>query len=588
MWLDTFRALGENKQSLACILLKDRIPLALNGSRLASSLIERASGLLAARLPVRLAEGEKRRLVFLLPNATQSVGRFLAVSLLLADFVHRHGIGVARQEQGKLIRGDLLLVTQHIRDCVKLLRGVAIKYATQELPLTKFWPIEVVSQYSPPAKGTPRVFIANPGWSSVIGERRAFGSVVIDVSHPRTAAHLDKLLAQPSIAASPVQIIIIPPCEQSKLDGFRDPGRQSCLAWAWDPAALEALEGVVGRGVSVLKPPPAQRHLWVCEDEEADELLSELHGLLVGAMRAGGGRVPSPVLETWAVYHRLRQLAVPLLQLEEERRKTYRTVTLKERLESIEESQPGGSAGLGSYLESRWPRIVRTLQEAYDLFLKRKEPAKFYTLASAVEEQLTSGGSPVRPLRIVAATGHEASMVAALLGEIVTGWVEALQSGAVTVSTAREEPRLVAEGLAQETALLGFRTSETRYLDVYPTRPVHVVCYPYEVDIDEAIQNRVHSSIEQLQEDGSRVTVLRSLHLPEPKRLAGANGASGVTSAAPRTMRADVRRRGSIPSKKAVTRQIHGADSVEPLDIEKIAGLTWWDEIVAAALPRTG
>jgi hypothetical protein len=459
MWLDTFRSLGENEQSLACVLLKDRIPLALNGSRLASSLIERASGLLATRLPVRLAENEKRRLVFLLPNATQSLGRFLAVSLLLADFVHRRGIGVARQEQGELIRGDLLLVTQHIGDCVKLLRSVAIKYGSQELPLTNFWPIEVMSQYSPPANGIPRVFIANPGWSSAIGERRAFGSVVLDVSHPRTADHLDKLLAQPSIAAAPVQIIIIPPCEKNRLDAFQDPTRHSCLAWAWDPAALDALEEVVGRGASVQKLPPSQRHLWVCEDEEVDELLSELHSLLVGAMRAGGGRVPSSVIEAWAVYHRLRQLAVPLVQLEEERRKTYRTVTLKARLESIDQSQPTASAGLGSYLESRWPKIVQTLQAAYDLFLKRKEPTKFYTLASAVEEHLKAGRSTTRPFRIVAPSAHEASMLAALLGEIITGWGEALQSGAITISTAREEPRLVAEGLAQETALLGFRTS---------------------------------------------------------------------------------------------------------------------------------
>jgi hypothetical protein len=582
MWLDTFRSLGENEQSLACVLLKDRIPLALNGSRLASSLLERASGLLAARLPVRLAEHEKRRLVFLLPNATQSLGRFLAVSLLLADFVHRQGIGVAHQEQGELIRGDLLLVTQHIGDCVKLLRSVAIKYGSQELPLTKFWPIEVISQYTPPANGIPRVFIANPGWSSAIGERRAFGSVVLDVSHPRTADHLDKLLMQPSIAAAPVQIIIIPPCEKSRLDAFQDPSRHSCLAWAWDPAALDALQEVVGRGASVQKPPPSQRHLWVCEDDEVDELLAELHDLLVGAMRAGGGRVPAPVLEVWAVYHRLRQLAVPLVQLEEERRKTYQTVTLKERLESIEESQPTCSAGLGSYLESRWPKIVHTLKTAYELFLKRKEPSKFYTLASAVEEHLKAGDSTTRPLRIVASSTHEASMLAALLGEIVTGWGEALQSGAITVSTAREEPRLVAEGLSQETALLGFRTSETRYLDVYPAVPVHVVCYPYEVQIDESIQHRVHSSIEEMQEDTSRATVLRSLHLPEPRRLVGANGANRPFAPAPRTMRPDVNCRGVTSPQKSATRQFHGAESVEPLDIEKLAGLTWWDDIVAA------
>src|SRR5262249_29149428 len=150
-------------------------------------LLERASGLLAARLPVQLAPGDRRRLVFLLPNPTQSLGRFLAVSLLLADFAHRSGAGVPHHEKGELIRGDLLLVTQYIRDCVAQLRGVAIKYGTEAIPLTKFWPVEVVSQYSPPRDTKPRVFVANPGWSSLIGGGRTYGSVVIDASHPRTA-----------------------------------------------------------------------------------------------------------------------------------------------------------------------------------------------------------------------------------------------------------------------------------------------------------------------------------------------------------------------------------------------------------------
>jgi hypothetical protein len=103
------------------------------------------------------------------------------------------------------------------------------------------------------------------------------------------------------------------------------------------------------------------------------------------------------------------------------------------------------------------------------------------------------------------------------------------------------------------------------------------------VDIDESIQHRVHSSIEQLQADASRVTLLRSLNLPEPKRFPGANGANRPSAPAPRAVRADVHCRGGVNSpKKSATRQFHGPESVEPLDIEKLAGLTWWDEIVAA------
>jgi hypothetical protein len=511
MWVETFRTLSENDRSLAAAFLRDRIALSVNGSRLSASLLERASGLLAARLPVRLAPGERRRLIFLVPNPSESLGRFLAVSLLLADFVHRSGVGVQHQEKGELIRGDLILITQHIRECVTLLRRVAIKYGTESLPLSKFWPIEVVSQYSPPPDNSPRVFVANPGWSSSIGEGRSYGSVVIDASHPRTADHLDKILAHPGIAAAPVQIIIIPPCEQDRLDRLRSPDRESCLAWAWDPAALDALETAMGTACPGLHCAASERHVWVCDDGPADEILFELHRLLVGAMRTGNGRVPPAVLEAWSVYHRLRQLAVPLVQLEEERSKAYRTVTLKDRIQSIEENQPSASGSVGAYLESRWPRIVRVLQSAYEHFLKQKEPAKFYTLAGAVEEYLsarrTSGAGP---LRIVVPNEYEGSMLAALLGQLVSDWSDALQEGAVTIATAREEPRLVAKGCSQATVLLGFRTSDTRYLDVYPGVNVHLIIYPYEADVDEAIQRRVHSSIERLQENASRTTMLRS------------------------------------------------------------------------------
>src|SRR5437879_466387 len=139
MWLETFQVLGQ-EEALASQLLGDRIRIMMKGSRLSSSLLERARGVLASRLQLHHAPGEKRRLVFLLPNATQSLGRFLAVSLLLADFVHRDGTKVPPSEKGPLLQGDLLLVTQHIRECVGLLREVCVRHRSESLPLTKFWP----------------------------------------------------------------------------------------------------------------------------------------------------------------------------------------------------------------------------------------------------------------------------------------------------------------------------------------------------------------------------------------------------------------------------------------------------------------
>ena len=139
------------------------------------------------------------------------------MSLLLADFVHRQGFGVPPNEKGRLIPGDLLLITQHIRECVSMLREVAIRYGTETLPLTKFWPIEVLSQYSKPVDDKPRVFVANPGWASTLDATRRFGTVVIDFSHPRTGDHLDSLLKQSSIDAAPVQDLDRPTLEQARL-----------------------------------------------------------------------------------------------------------------------------------------------------------------------------------------------------------------------------------------------------------------------------------------------------------------------------------------------------------------------------------
>ena len=574
-WLDAFRELKQD-ETFESVLLRDRVPLVVDGQRLSPSLIERASGVLASHLPRYRGEGEKSRLIFVLPNATQSLGRFLAVSLLLADFVKR------QEGQSPLLGGDLLLVTQHIQNCVNLLRDVALRHRSEKLAITKFWPIEVLSQYALPADSKPRVFVANPGWSSVLGERQAFGSVVIDVSHPRTSDHLESLLKQPSIALAPIQILVIPPWEHDRIEALAEKGRPSDLIWAWDPAAVEAIEVLLA--TKPLPPPtkPAERFIWLSDDPEVEDHLVELHTLLVGAMKAGSGRVPSGVLGAWGTYHKLRQLSVPLVALEEERRDAYQTLTIQERILGLEDEPPEARGAIGSYLDARWPRIISALKTLYDTLLRRKEPAKFYTLASVVEDFLELR-SPSDTLRIVAPTTHEANMVAGLLGDIVGAWPEALQSGAVLLTTIKEEPRLVAEGSLQPTVLLGFRTSETRYLDVYPGVPVHVVAYPYEAEVDDKIQQRIHASIESLQENGPRTVVLKQLRLPVPppseKDVKNPDGL-------PRSKRPETRRRFEVQP-RLQQRRFLDEDAVEPLSLEKIIGQNWFDEISVSGAGQT-
>jgi hypothetical protein len=289
--------------------------------------------------------------------------------------------------------------------------------------------------------------------------------------------------------------------------------------------------------------------------------------------KAGSGHVPGGVLGAWGAYHKLRQLSVPLVALEEERREAYQTLTIQERIQELEDQPPESRGAVGSYLDARWPRVISVLKALYETLLRRKEPAKFYTLASVVEEFIENR-LPSDSLRIVAPTAHEGNMVAILLGDIVGAWPEALQSGAVSLTTIKEEPRLIAEGSLRQTVLLGFRTSETRYLDVYPGVPVHVVGYPYEAEVDDKIQQRIHAYIESLQENGPRTVVLKKLGLPE----APPSPNERKPDSPPKSKRPLTGRRFEVQPRLQQRRFLED-DAVEPLNLQKVIGQNWFEEI---------
>src|SRR5207253_134009 len=204
----------------------------------------------------------------------------------------------------------------------------------------------------------------------------------------------------------------------------------------------------------------------------------------------------------------------------------------------------------------------------------RKEPSKFYTLASVLEEFLQSRTSSDK-LRIVAPTVHESNLIVTLMGDIVDTWADALQTGAVSLTTVKEEPRLVADGSVQQTILLGFRTSETRYLDVYPGIPVHVVAYPYEAEVDDKIQHRIHASIERLQENEPRTILLKQLHL---ETTSPSQTESLDSRSIPKSKRPEIRQRFETlprPEKRSFLED----DVVEPLNLQKVIGSSWFDEI---------
>ncbi|QIN85436.1 hypothetical protein GBA63_22305 (plasmid) [Rubrobacter tropicus] len=593
MWVEDLALLGEG-ETLAAAMLKDEIPLRENGARLVSTVVERVSGVFCARLPVR-SRGVGKRLIVVAPGATQSLGRYLAVSLLLADLVHREGSRVAEGERGPLVRGDLLLVTQRIRRCAELLRALRVG----SLALSDYWQMEVLSKYSPSPRGTrPRVYVANPGWKPPSGGTRAFGCVIIDATHPRTAAHLEELLEHPTVRSARAQVVIVPPWEEGRLAALREAEGTDHGCWAWDPAAVSAVAGRLSaesepvEGGSVPAEPP-ERTIHVWEDEPVNEALLRAHEVLAGAVRVGGVGAWVPALrEGWSIYHRLRQLAVPLIQAEEQRRLTYGTVTLARRLALLEEDRPTAAGRLGAYLDVSWPVLIRALKDAYDLLIRRSEPVKFWAAASLIEGHLEGRvrGSYGGLLRVVAPTEHEGNLLASLLGEVVDGWSEALQDGLVSLSTARGEPRLIAEGERAETVLLGYRTGENRYLDVYPGVPVHVLAYPYEAVIDAANQGRAHAPIERLQDDGVRSAMLREMAPPsgrEPARPAGSNGRTTLRDA-PFSPRARIVRRAEGGGKTRLVRPAE-PDAVEALDLGDLSTdqFSWADETVVGVPSRS-
>ncbi len=596
MWVDDLSLLGEG-ETLAAAMLKDEIPLRESGARLVSTGVERVSGVLCARMSVRSGViGGRKRLVIVVPGATQSLGRYLAVSLLLADLVHREGSRVAEGERGPLVRGDLLLVTQRIRRCAELLRALRVR----SLALSDCWQMEVLSKYSRPARGTkPRVYVANPGWKPPAGGLRGFGCAIIDASHPRTAAHLEALLDHPTVRSARMQIVVVPPWEDRRLGLLREAEGMECGFWAWDPAAAAtaARQFSTGDGSRLEIPPgtePPTRTIRVWEDGPVDEALLRTHEVLAGAVRIGGGGgawVPA-LREGWSIYHRLRQLAVPLIQAEEERRLTYGTVTLRRRLALLEEERPSAAGRLGAYLDVSWPVLIRSLKDAYDLLIRRSEPVKFWAAASVIEGHLErrARGSDAGLLRVVAPTEHEGNLLASLLGEVVDGWSEALQDGFVSLCTARGEPRSIAEGERAETVLLGYRTGENRYLDVYPGVPVHVLAYPYEAAIDEANQGRAHGPIERLQEDGVRSAMLRAMIPPSGRPTAHPSGPNGGAAhrAPPFSPRARIVRRAEGGGKTRLVRPAE-AVAVEALDLGDLLTdqFSWADETVVGVPSRS-
>lgn len=455
---------------------------------------EKVSGAVAVRAALRLLAGEQS-LLFAVPEATASTARHIVASLLIGDHAHANAQGqVPQVEERHLLRGDIVLVTQAVSNAKARLDALHIGRGQR---LADLWEIATLSRYTAAKSTKPRVFLANPGWLEKTMNGRRFGAVVIDASHPSTFAQLPQLMRAAS-GCTKLRIAVSPPPAEDVLTACGYPSKVQL--WLWDSQAKNDAE----TAVEARDPQPranGDRHLWVCDsDAEAAQALAEVYKWLTAAARATEGRPYPGLRQCWGLYNRLRQVAVPLVQLEQVAATTW-AGNLRERIAELE-----GVSGHGSVAwDTTWPQLIASVKAAYETLLRRKETAKFWGIATHLQTFLPSA---TPHLRIVVGSVAEVTLLAPALELVVDGFSDALVSGRVEFVTGSKEAKLVAEGDVCPTVLLAPRTNGYRYLDVFPSARVDELLYPHEVAAEQGNQSRLHRAWAPRAEDDARVRFL--------------------------------------------------------------------------------
>lgn len=455
---------------------------------------EKVSGAIAVRAALRLLAGEQS-VLFAVPEATASTARHIVASLLIGDHAHANAQGqVPQVEERHLLRGDIVLVTQAVSNGKARLEELPIGRAQH---LSDLWEVTTLSRYTAAKSAKPRVFLANPGWLVKTMSGRRFGAVVIDASHPSTFAQLPQLMRAASGCTS-LRIAVSPPPSDEVLAGCGNPAKLHL--WLWDAQARSDAE----TAVEERDPKPranGNRHLWVCDsDTEATQALAEVYKWLTTAARAAEGRAYPGLRQCWGLYNRLRQVAVPLAQLEQVAATTW-AGNVRQRLAELDSVSGHGSVAW----DTTWPQLVAALKAAYQTLLRRGETAKFWGIATNLQAFLLSS---TPHLRIVIGSEAEVTLLAPALELVVDGFSEALASGRVELVTGSKEAKLVAEGAVCPTVLLAPRTNGHRYLDVFPSARVDELLYPHEVAVEQSNQVRLHRAWAPRLEDETRVRFL--------------------------------------------------------------------------------
>lgn len=458
---------------------------------------EKVSAAIAVRTALR-AGTVAQTVLFVVPEATASTARHVTAGLLIGNHAHANALGqLPAEESRQLFSGDILLVTAAVSDCKGELDELRLGGHQR---LKDIWEVIPFSKYSKPQSAKPRIFLANPGWMLTGIANRQFGGIVIDASHPRTYAKLPDLIRVAG-ECGPLRLVVAPPMGEGTFRACGYPDRASI--WVWDPRGMTDAQAIVGRDDR--EPHElGERFVWICDsDPEAADALAQLHRHLVAALRASTGRPYPGLSQCWSLYDRLRQLTVPLAQLEQAASDTW-AGSLRERVDALIHTNGHGDVAW----ETTWPGLVDAVNQAYQTVLKRQETAKFWAIASRLQAFISSKDDR---LRVVVPSRKEGELLLELLSQVVDKLDQAIEEGRLEIVTRSTEARLVAEGQLAPTILPGPRTNRDRHLDVFASKRIDEFAYPYEGQAEIAAQGRLYERWSRTVTDDSRVRFLAPL-----------------------------------------------------------------------------
>ncbi|MCA1565731.1 MAG: hypothetical protein LC803_08860 [Acidobacteria bacterium] len=485
MWSSWIERAAEDYAPLAWTLQAKRIRFADNIPLQADERITLGLAMMAVRSQVRIA--------FEHPFPSARMALAAATGALLADHISPF--------PGDMIRGELVVVTRQTGLALQDLRDIRVEGVDI---FHDVWKVDRASNAEPSAgRGRPKVYVAPPRPGNMFPSTIRTGAVVIDASHPLTLERLSDLLADPVIAQAPIQIVIMPLAYE-----FGSVSFTGWLRWDWDFQSISSAKSLWDGGDDQLHPCVWRRKLLVCYSDETDNALERVRLKLNALSRTVASRPPLPLLQAWGLYHRLSNLTVPLGIYEQHASNHYYTKPLKEHINDLSSVRPGDDkrGAVGAMFSSEWRPLVDCLVAAYES-LKGGEPAKFWGVATAVEEY--AQGNFQRPLVITCPTELEGKILVRELTHICTDLHKHLHPGGLTVATNRSvayQNWLRAGNIL----MTGPQTTRWRFLDA-AMQTGSVLVYPHEIAIERAIVQAVLDRIVLNSSEQVRLKVLKTL-----------------------------------------------------------------------------